>query len=379
MSRRRWLAAALGAGIGSVLAPHDASAAAANARGADLSNLRVTQLLDTSADQQELARDYSSGIRLAFAELKQAGWRAPQLVSVNVDGNAGALGDALKQTQADPTQLALLGAVGGRLAAQSVLAAREMSLDIAHVAPWLADSRFDGERAVFPIFASRDAQIRHALGALATAGVAELGLVFPSAREEQAVDADIAATITRLRLRTRRLSVPAGRDIAAYAAALPRDTPAFLLFVGGSIELAQFTQGLAKQSLARYIVCLSDVDISTLMQLGPGKSSSLIFAQVVPNPQANSVPVVRSYRSALKTLFDEAPSPMSLAGYLAGRYAVQVLCAVEGAPSRAAVLAEFQRRRLLDLDGYRIDFAKGGRGSSFVSQTLLGSDGRLIG
>ena len=52
---------------------------------------------------------------------------------------------------------------------------------------------------------------------------------------------------------------------------------------------------------------------------------------------------------------------------------------LDAGASRAAVLAEFERRRPIDLDGYRIEFASHGRGSSFVSQTLLGANGRLIG
>jgi len=354
--------------------------AAAQSRSAETKALRVVQLLDTSGDQQELSRDYSTGVRLALAEAKQTGARVPQLVSVDTDGSPASLRDALAQVKADSTQVALLGAVGGRLAAASIAAAKQAQLEIAHVAPWLADTRFDNERAVFTIFASREAQIRHALAALATVGIAELGLVYPTAREESAVQEEIDAIATRLKLRPRRLSVPAGQDIAAYAASLRHDTPAFLLFLGGSIELAQFTQGLEKQKLQRYIICLSDVDTTTLLQLNPGKSASIIFAQVVPNPQSNSTPFVRSYRSTLKALFDEAPSPVSLAGYLAGHYAARVLSGLDPNASRAAVLAEFDRRRPLDLDGYRIEFAaQPGRGSTFVSQTMLGANGRLIG
>jgi hypothetical protein len=304
----------------------------------------------------------------------------PQLVSINTDGSAAALRDALAQIRNDPAQVALLGAVGGRLAAASIAVAKQAQLEIAHVAPWLADSRFDDERSVFAIFASREAQIRHALNALATLGIAELGLVYSSKREEDAMHDELAAISERLKLRARRLSVPAGQDIAAYAATLREDIPAYLLFLGGSIELAQFTQGLTKQKLPRYIICLSDVDTTTLLQLDPGKSASIIFAQVVPNPQSSSAPVVRAYRNTLKALFDEAPAPVSLAGYLAGHYAARVLAGLDANASRAAVLAEFDRRRPVDLDGYRIDFAAHpGRGSSFVSQTMLGANGRLIG
>jgi len=369
ISRRAWLAG--------VIASTTAFPAIAQPR-AEAKTLRVTQLLDTSADQQDLSRDYSTGVRLAFAEVRQAGGRVPQLISVDTDGSASSLRDALAQVKSDPSQVALLGSVGGRLAAASIAAARQAQLEIAHIAPWLADSRFDGERQVFTIFASREAQIRHALGALATMGVSELGLVYPGQREEEMHD-EIDAITKRLGLRTRRLGVPSGQDVATFAAALRPDVPAFLLFLGGSIELAQFTQGLTKQALPRYVICLSDVDTTTLLQLNPGKAASLIFAQVVPNPQSSSTPIVRSYRQTLKALFDEAPSPVSLAGYLAGRYAARVLGALDAGASRAAVLAEFERRRPIDLDGYRIEFSSQGRGSSFVSQTLLGANGRLIG
>ena len=376
ITRRAWLARSSIACAG--LASSAAFSAFAQPRNADAKTLRVTQLLDTSPDQQELSRDYSTGVRLAFAEIKQAGGRVPQLLSLDTDGSAASLRDALMQVKSDATSVALLGAVGGRLAAASIAGAKQLQLDIAHVAPWLADSRFDGERQVFPIFASREAQIRHALGALATMGVTELGLVYPGRREEEMHD-EIEAITKRLELRTRRLSVPNGQDVAAYAAALKSDVPAFLLFLGGSIELAQFTQGLTRQVLPRYIICLSDVDTTSLLQLNPGKAASVIFAQVVPNPQSSSAPVVRSYRQTLKALFDEAPSPVSLAGYLAGRYAARVIGGLDAGASRAAVLAEFERRRPIDLDGYRIEFAGHGRGSSFVSQTLLGANGRLIG
>ncbi|HKX44933.1 MAG TPA: ABC transporter substrate-binding protein [Burkholderiaceae bacterium] len=381
LSRRAWLArsAAL---AGSTSAAWIASPALAQQprSNAAARTLRVVQLLDTSGDQQELSRDYSTGVRLALAEAKQSGGRVPQLVSIDTDGSPESLRDALAQVKADASQVALLGAVGGRLAAASIAAAKQAQLEIAHVAPWLADTRFDNERSVFTIFASREAQIRHALGALATVGIAELGLIYPSAREEDAVQEEIDAIATRLKLRARRLSVPRGQEIAAYAASLRDDIPAFLLFLGGSIELAQFTQGLAKQKLPRYIICLSDVDTTTLLQLNPGKSASIIFAQVVPNPQSNSAPFVRSYRSTLKALFDEAPSPVSLAGYVAGHYAARVLGGLDANASRAAVLAEFDSRRSLDLDGYRIEFAAhAGRGSTFVSQTMLGANGKLIG
>jgi hypothetical protein len=48
-------------------------------------------------------------------------------------------------------------------------------------------------------------------------------------------------------------------------------------------------------------------------------------------------------------------------------------------PTRARVLSEFQRRRPIELDGWRIEYMHGARGSAFVSQTLLNTQGASFG
>lgn len=182
-----------------------------------------------------------------------------------------------------------------------------------------------------------------------------------------------------LKLRSVRFTAQAGEDSAAIAGRLPSSTPAVVLFFGGSIELARFAQGLGQRGLQRYVVGLSDVDVPTLLQVGVGKSVPLILTQVVPNPQSSPIAAVRNYRGLLKQLFDETPSPISLAGYLAGSYAAQVLKRIEGPLARTTVLAEFQKRPGIDLGGFSIDFRDRSRGSPFVTQTMLTGDGRLLG
>jgi hypothetical protein len=72
LTRRSWLmrSAATTALAGLAPAAWLAQPALAQPRGAEGKSLRVAQLLDTSGDQQELSRDYSTGVRLAFAEIK---------------------------------------------------------------------------------------------------------------------------------------------------------------------------------------------------------------------------------------------------------------------------------------------------------------------
>ncbi len=356
-----------------------AASAQSGARAAGGRPLRVVQLLDTSAGQQELARDYSTGVRLAFTELSKAGVRVPQLVSAQTDGTADSTRQALRGVQADPGQVLLLGAVGERLALDSIDAAKQIGLDIAHVAPWMADTRFDTDRQVFPIFASRDAQIRHALQSLATVGFKDIGLVYASDELARSMHPGILQTTHSLQLGTQQFTAGRRQDMERFGAGLPPTMPAILLFLGGTLELAQFTKGLSRRNFQRYVVCLSDVDTTTLQQVGTGAGVPLIFTQVVPNPDTSSAPVVRAYRAGLKQYYDEAPSSVSLAGYVAGLYAARTLARLESGATRAAALAEFQRKSAVDLGGVRIDYSNEGRGSRFVSQAMLSPKGKLIG
>lgn len=376
--RRQVVRAAAGAASLALLAS-PATTSLAQPRASEGAALRLTQLLDVSPDQQEISRDYAAGIRLALADLRKTSGLALQLSTVETDGTPSAVRKAIQALKDDPTQLALLGTVGEGLALASLGEAAQAKLDIAHVAPWLADSQFDGDPRLFGLFASREDQIRYVLKNLASMGVSDLGVIYSSPRHAAALQTGTNAITARLQVRTRSLTVPAGQDLAIFASKLPPDTPIFLLFMGGAIDLALFTRGLAQRAMQRYVICLSDVDTNTFLQLNPGKSVPIIFTQVVPDPNSSKVPVVRAYRDALQRLFDEAPTPVSLAGYLAGRYAAAVLAGAGQNPTRARVLAEFQRRRAIELDGWRFESADKGRASGFVRQTLLSANGSFVG
>jgi ABC-type branched-subunit amino acid transport system substrate-binding protein len=167
-------------------------------------------------------------------------------------------------------------------------------------------------------------------------------------------------------------------DVRLLGQKLTPGTPAVLLFMGGTPELAQFTQGLEKQARQRYIVALADVNLQTLLQMGAARNTPVIATQ--PVPLVNSaLPVVRQYRETLTRLFDEAPTPLSLAGFIAARYTFEVLNAVDGTLNRQSVLAGFQQRASLNIGGFRIAFNAQRRSSSYVTQSMLALDGRLIG
>jgi hypothetical protein len=112
--------------------------------------------------------------------------------------------------------------------------------------------------------------------------------------------------------------------------------------------------------------------------MGGARSTPVIATQAVPMVNA-SLPVVRSYRETMARLFDEPPVSLSLAGFIAARYTYEVLRDMDGALTRQGVLAAFQRREAVDVGGYRVAFNPQRRSATYVTQSMLTVDGRVIG
>ena len=151
-----------------------------------------------------------------------------------------------------------------------------------------------------------------------------------------------------------------------------------LLFVGGTPELAEFTQGMQQQSRQRYVLALADINLGTLRQMGKTRHTTVIATHPVPMVNA-SLPIARNYRDTLARLFDEQPTALSLAGFIAARYTFEVLNQIDGALTRQNTLAAFQQRASLDLGGFMVNFNTQRRSATFVTQSMMSADGRLIG
>jgi hypothetical protein len=142
--------------------------------------------------------------------------------------------------------------------------------------------------------------------------------------------------------------------------------------------MVRFAQGVEKQAAQRYLIAMSDVNLQSVQQLGASRFTPMIATQVVPMVNSN-LPVVKAYRSALGRLFDEPPTPLSLAGYIAARYTCEVLQGIDGPVTRSAALLAFARRSAVDLGGFRITPDAKGQGTAYVTQSMVTVDGRLVG
>ena len=339
----------------------------------------VAQIVDSSQAQQDVSKDFLIGSRAAWQDINLRGGingRQVQHLAVETDGSPASLRAALDSVKANPSCVVMSGSVGDELAIQIVERSRQDGFNMAHAAPWLQNSSIDIDDKTFPIFAARQEQITHALKTLAVMGMNELGAVYASARDHAAYHVEVERIASSMQLKL--ASFQGGGALRALGQKLTPRTPAVMLFVGGTPELAEFTQGLEKQARQRYIVALADVNLATLAQMGAARNTPVIATQPVPLVNAN-LAIVRSYRETLGRLFDEPPAPLSLAGFIAARYTYDVLSGIDGALTRQSVLAAFQRRSTLDMGGFRVSFNAQRRSSTYVTQSMMSADGRLIG
>lgn len=375
MRRRQLVQAGAAALVGT---PHW-SWAQPGGRSASRAPVIVAQIHDTSPAQQDVSRDFLIGSRAAWQDINARGGlrgRPVQHLSIEVDRTPSSLRAALASATENPACICLFGTAGDPAATQLVDLLRDENLAIAHVAPWLQNSTLKVDDRTFPIFAARQEQIGHVLKSLTVMGVQEVGAVYASSREHDLYQQDLARIAAEFKLRLQ--SFRAEGELARLGQRLTQSTPAILLFVGGTPELVQFTQGLDRQSRQRYVVALADVNVQTLMQMGAARNTPVIATQAVPMVTAG-LPIVRTYRETLARLFDEPPTPLSLAGFIAARYAYEVLSEVDGPLTRQAALGAFQRRAALDIGGYRIAFNPQRRSATYVTQSMLTIDGRIVG
>lgn len=370
--RRRALLAAAGSAL-AVRAWAQPGRSAPNSRP-----ITVAQIFDSSAGQQDVSKDFLIGSRAAWQDINAKGGVRGRPVlhsSIEVDGTPASLLAALAAVRDNPA-LVLSGTSGDLVATEVARLLRRENVAIAHAAPWLQNSSVEVDDRTFPIFAARQEQIAHALRSLSVMGVQEVGAVYASEQEHRLYQQDLTRTAVELKLR-----LPAFRsegDLVRLGQRLTAQTPAILLFLGGTPELVQFTQGLEKQSRQRYVVALADVNLQTMAQMGAARNTPVIATQAVPMVNA-SLPIVRAYRDTLARLFDEPPTPLSLAGFIAARYTFEVLSDIEGPLTRQTALAAFQRRTSLDVGGYRVAFDPRRRSGTFVTQSMLTMDGRVVG
>jgi ABC-type branched-subunit amino acid transport system substrate-binding protein len=339
----------------------------------------IAQIVDTTAQQQDVSKDYLIGSRAAWQEINAKGGllgRPVKHLSIEADGTATGLKAALDIAQGNTSCIALSGTAGDRMAQALTSLLRSERSGLAHVAPWLQNASNELDDTTFTIFADRQAQISHVVKSLSLVGTKELGVIYGSIQEYELYGADVERIAKSMGIKL--VTSPPGNDLKIMGQKLSAKSPAVLLFVGGTPELSELTKGLEQQTLQRFVLVLADVNLQTMKEMGIARKTPIFAAQTVPVLNS-SLPIVRAYRTAMTKYFDEPPTALSLAGYIAARYTFEVLNKIGRGLSSQTALAAFQKRESVDVGGFMVSYNAAGRGSQFVTQSMLTKDGHTVG
>ena len=342
-------------------------------------NVVIAQIVDFSQEQRDVSKDFLAGSRAVWLDINSRGGIHGKNVThlaLETVGTPASLRVALDSIKDNPFCVVLSGSVGDRVASQILALSRQNELNFAHAAPWLQNSSLEVDDKTFTIFAARQEQISYALKNLSVMGMSEIGAIYATTADFSAYHFEVEriAAASHLKLQT----FQGMGDLQALGRKLTPRTPAVLLFVGGTPELAAFTNGMEKQARQRFVVALADVNLQTMADMGATRTTAVIATQPVPLVNAR-LPLIRSYRETMSRLFDEPPTPLSLAGYIAARYTYEVLNDVEGPLTRQSVLNTFRKKTDKNLGGFRVSFDAQGRSTSYVAQSMMTPEGRLIG
>ncbi|MDZ7866402.1 ABC transporter substrate-binding protein [Acidovorax sp.] len=385
LQRRHWLQGVAAMGLAGQTWAQGSEPSAKKA-DAERSHV-VAQVADLSPDQQDVSRDFLVGSRTAWQEINAKGGvqgRPVQHQTLETDGSPASLQSAWESAQRQTRCIALSGCVGNTAASGLIALQAKAATEspLAFVAPWLHDTAGAATATgagdtVFDVFAGHEAQITHAIRNLASMGVQTVGVAYANAAVRRQSEAMVAHAAQSMALKVQAISPPGA---AAKAGAGARVEQTIILFIGGTPELFSFLDQLAlPQGRQCYVVALADVNLQVLAQMGPtAAKASVIVTQAVPLVNA-SLPVVRSYRDALARFYDEPPSPLGLAGYIAARYTAEVMGGITGPVTRASMLAALQKRASVNIGGYAIGYQGRQRTNAYVTQSMLTNAGRIIG
>ena len=339
----------------------------------------IVQIIDTSILQQDVSKDVLIGARAAWQSINQQGGlqgRPVRQVVLEVDGTEASARKAFLTAYSSGSCLAISGTTGDSTSQLVTQWLQDEGSQLAHVAPWLQNSELVVGHKTFAICADRQKQISHAATYWAALGVKELSVIYASAQEQAAHKQEIERIGKTLKIKIVHIAVQ--ESLQNLGESLTPTAYSVQLFIGGTPELIALIQGLEMQKRSSIIMGLSDINLQAVQQLGIVKRTLIMAAQSVP-VVTSSLPIVQTYRTAMARFFDEPPTPLSLTGFIGARYTYEVLSKVNRPLSRQVAFNAFAQREPMDLGGYKIDYRGTGRGSHYVTLSMLGPQGKTIG
>jgi branched-chain amino acid transport system substrate-binding protein len=333
--------------------------------------------------QAAYGKDISDGILAAFtAAAKVASDKGPRFELMTLDD-----GGDREKCKANVKSFigsgvsALLGLTSGAAAEASLPMIEEAQIALLGTASGNMGIRGDKLTMPYHVRAGYDSEYKQMVRYVKDFGFQRVGYVYlkdTSPANQTAMTAALEAVGVKL-----TISVPLDRNSKSFVAEADALLAANLACVLFTTNAAPVEAIIARMSTAKYAgtYFASSFAGQSLINAMAGKGISIILSQVVPRPNAVALPIIKRFREDLAALGGDAKiGYTNLEGYIVGRVAVEAArAALIGGPLTRARFKSALSDLNLDLGGYRVRFAGGKNGSSFVDIVALDRSGRIIG
>ncbi len=314
-----------------------------------------------------LGQRFHAGSQAYFAQVNKQGGVGGAMIALDLldDAYESERAEAnTRQLLEDPRTLALFGYVGTPTSFVALPYVRRAQ--VAFVGAYTGSEvlREPPSPYVFNVRASYADESRKLAQAMKAAGVRSINVMvqadmfgrsgleaIKAAAAEQGIQVAVSATVKRN-----------SESVADVATELVRKSRADAIFmVSTYATCAAFVKAARGLGYRGHFYTLSFAGLEPLREALGKNLGGVTLAQVVPDPQEASLPLVAAYQQAMRQAGDKHFDSISLEGYIAARVMVEALRRAKAPLSRASVLEALAQMGPLDLGGFALHVGQGGR------------------
>ncbi|MEN6587334.1 MAG: ABC transporter substrate-binding protein, partial [Sulfuricella sp.] len=352
---------------------------------ADARDILIGQSIDISGPLGDIGKDYLAGAKVYFDYINSTGGiHGRKIVHIAVDNG----GSAEKSAQISRNFLAkqnvdILFGYFGEGSMDELLRNPEFETSkIPLVAPLSGIELKRGNDHIFFVRPSYASEARKLVGHFLSLGITRFAAVYAA---DSYGSSALAAVEGALKSKNMALmgKYPVGQEQAGLDAAIKStlaSKPQAIIVILETLPAAQFIKAYRQVDAGTYIFGLSMINHQTLFEIaGKDLAAGVMLSEVVPHPSNWSVPVVAEHRKIMEIYRDEAPSHLTLEGFIAAKMLVSALRNIGKDFTPAQLTAALKETKSMDIGGFYLEFSPlSNRGSRYVDINVITRKGRLL-
>lgn len=331
----------------------------------------------------ELGVGMRTGILLAFNEANEAGGVHGRMLELAFRDDAYEPEAAIANTSAliqEDKVFALVGAVGTPTSRSAVPVAAAQG--VPYVAPFTGAEflRSPSYQHILNVRASYYQETAEMVNRLLTdLGITRIAVMYQDDSFGRAGYQGVRIALSDLGMEPVAIGIYPRNTKAIKTALLDlrQGEPEAVIMIGAYEPVAHLVSWARHTGFNPEFMTVSFVGSNALARELGEQGKGVYVTQVVPFPTDSSVPIVADYLNALQLHAPgDEPGFVSLEGYIAGRFVIEV---VEGCGSditRSCFLKNLRNDQIIDLGGFPLRFGENdSQGSNEVFLTVIGEDG----